>query len=143
MVKVRCADCGYLGVRRCNDRALVSPDTEQRRTGEAPAPPDLETQSLMIDIPILETKPLCAMGAILLDEEFDDELGRSPPDALRQVSERNVAVLVTQKERQCGQFVKWMPALSPKEHLDMNVLERQREWQAKESRRQRKWQRKL
>ena len=130
---VKCANCGYLSVRLRNNLSLVSPDEEQRRKGKPPASPAPETASQIMDIPVLEVKPICAIGAIRIDAEFDGELGKIPPTELKQ-SEENVAALVMGKDRECTQFVEWLPVLSPKEHLDKNVMKQHQTWQAKESR---------
>ena len=127
---VKCAECGYLGVRRCNDQALVSPGPDQRRTGEAPKDP-----SVKIDAPpILETMPLCAIGVCPLDEEFADGQLITPSSARGPMKGANVAQKVMRDDRpKCEsekKFTPWIPGLSPKEHIDMNLLEIQASKQA-------------
>ena len=46
------------------------------------------------------------------------------------------------KGRPCDEskrFTPWIPGLSPKDHIDMDALQKQREWQAAESKERRDW----
>lgn len=108
---IKCADCGFLGVRHLITQELVSPAEEQRQNG---TPPESDNGR-----PNLDTEPVCAVGATVL---WDDSEGDYGPAHL------------IQKERDCSRFSRWIPALSPKEHLDMDMLEQQRQWQQEQAR---------
>lgn len=126
---VKCRECGYLAVRNKITGQLVSPLREQRETG---FPPD-GTLGIGID-----GKPLCAVGA------FDLVDGLPPGGAAGRA-------VVMAEERECPQFTELIPVLTPKEHLDMNALQKQDEfhrkcreddqrWRAEQADKQRAWQ---
>jgi ferric-dicitrate binding protein FerR (iron transport regulator) len=99
---VKCADCGYLGVRHPETLELVGPSHQQRETGAL-------TGTLRGQM-FLDEQPICAVGAF----DLWRETAAQPDGALR----------VMQKPRDCLKSTEWIPGLSPKEHIDMNMLER-------------------
>ncbi len=97
---VKCKDCGYLGVREANGTQLVNPDKTQREVGRAING-------------ITEHCPVCAIAAFDLPAEHRDPPGMNPSEH---------AANIMAKDRECHQFTDNMPGLSPKEHIDMNLL---------------------
>lgn len=124
---VKCADCGYLGVRHIENQTLVSPGEEQRRTG---SPPTIEQGGTIggRTLPVLDTRPVCAVRAFPLDEEL-----------LASVSAKDVM----QKDRPCGRSTPWIPGLTPKEHIDMiatqAMLDANLKAQKEQAQRERDW----
>ncbi len=113
MVVVKCAGCGYLGVRHKTLQTLASPDWNQRGTGIPP-------------LPIVESMPVCAIGAIDLCKEHaaryaDRQNSRAPE------TPANSMAVVVQQERVCEHSTEWKPGLSPKEHIGMDILRQLRE----------------
>jgi len=114
---VKCAECGYLGVRHPHTYELVTPDERQRETG---IPTGIFTVGDKTTI--LGDMPICAVGACDLRKECEQtrkvasELGKVPCE-------------VTHKDRECSQFTDLIPGLTPKEHIEMNLLQEQRIWQ--------------
>lgn len=139
---VKCAECGYLAVRSRNDQALVSPGDEQRTTGRSPeiekpaAPGSAESTIswLQSTIPLLEVVPLCSLSIARLDEEFDAEY--KDRGSQWSLEGTNAALAIVKKDRQCDRFIPWIRALSPKEHLDMDLFARQQAWQDERNRRE-------
>jgi hypothetical protein len=113
---VKCADCGYLGAREVNSHQLVNPRAEQRQTG---APSRGNRNGL--SVALTRTDPICAIAAF----DLQAEMGNPGAGAF---AEAAVAEVIT-KDRKCNRFTDNMPALTPKEHIEMNMLEEQREWQ--------------
>lgn len=73
-----------------------------------------------------ESKPLCfAMAENLAKEAGNDNAASVLP--------------VLNKERECSSFLDWKQGFTPKEHTEMNMLERQREWQHSVDEADRKW----
>ncbi len=109
---------------------------KQRRTGNAPKGAD--------GLPIVRTTPICAIGAESLHEEFHQNKLEGPSSNrvsnLEEVTGGEEARLVIQKERGCEKSTKWMPLLSLKEHIDMNLLEQANLRQNERDRQQQEWQ---
>ena len=101
---VKCAHCGMLAVRKVSDRQVVSAPEDIRLSYKNP--PDRASGNRYSTY---EDTPICAAGALY----FDREQG-APPDAV---------VLEFYKERDCADFVKWIPGLEPKDHLARKVQE--------------------
>ena len=102
---VKCADCGFVAVRGVESQQLFGPLHEQRRSGHSPAN--------FNGVAINHVAPICVVGAFDLEQE------------LPQPGPAHAANLMA-KERECLKFTKWIPGLSPKEHIDMDLMERQR-----------------
>ena len=115
---VKCVDCGYLGVREIDNQRLVNPGAEQRKSGQPPGN--------FNGVAITLVEPICTVAAFDLEAEVS---GPGPAPAAK----------VMDKDRECEQFTEWVPALTPKEHLDMNLLERQRDWQRQCEKEDREW----
>jgi hypothetical protein len=115
---VKCADCGYLGVREIESNRFVNPSTTQRRGGQPP--PNFNGNA------ITRTEPNCVLGACDLECELSGP-GTAP------------AANVMSKERLCEHFTDVIPGLSPKEHIDMNVLKQQEEFHRKCLEDDRRW----
>lgn len=115
---VRCAGCGYLGVRCFTTQQLVSPSEDQRRTGKPTE--SYIRQSMHVHNDILsdglavDMTPMCALGVWDLGQELHDQVG-----GVRFLDWAPKAKDVMQKDRECSSFVKWKSGLTPKEHMDM------------------------
>jgi hypothetical protein len=125
MGKVKCADCRFLAVRKCETREIVDAEDLLRQKGELPIVPGRNYYPY-------EDNPICFVRAF----DLRDEIGVSPNVRLR--------LDVVQRERDCGKFTDWQQGFSPKEHLEMLIEEAtrrreerrdelQREWQGKET----------
>lgn len=119
--KVKCRDCGYLSVRDRGTGELMSPDNDYRQSG-----------AVAMTMPHIAPFPICMRRAC----DFPKELNMK--------SERHAiypkdAAVVLDKERDCEKFIPWQQGLSPKEHLEMDIIERreQREIDMIEKREQR------
>ena len=116
----------------------MSPGDEQRTTGKypevekpkTPGSPEAQIAWLRSMSPLLETIPLCCLSAARLDQEFDDQYKR-PRHSQWSDEGRKAALAVIQNDRPCKRFTIWIRGLSPKEHLDMDLLDRQQAWQDK------------
>lgn len=115
---VKCVECGFLAVRHLETQVLVGPGDNQRKTGAPPEGMELRAN--------LDITPVCAIGACELQEDVVGPIAAYAAKAM-------------QKERECSLFTPWIPVLSPKEHLDMTVLERQKEWQRKCQEEDQRW----
>lgn len=111
---VQCADCGYLSIREKDSQAFVGVDEGYRESGKAHQPKGH----------MREVMPLCFVGA------HDLEVKPTTCDVIRDK---------ICKERKCDCFTKWLPAFSPREHYDMNMIQEQRQYQEKRLDEDRKW----
>ena len=134
---VRCGDCGFLVVRSATDeRELVSPGAEQRQTGIAPEVdegPEVVSAASMAHLrkferPLFETKPWCSLGANPIDQEYEAEKPERSPQWSTEAIE--AAKVTMGKSRECTKFTPWIPALSPKEHMEMLATQQMFEAQA-------------
>ena len=108
---VKCADCGFPVVKKRDDTTLVSPGIEQRETGQAPTVLEATSSPLIMDLPILETKPRCSYGALPIDEEYEKgKPAGSPQWSLEGIK---TAKAVMQRERTCQKFTKWIQGAHP------------------------------
>ena len=53
---------------------------------------------------------------------------------------RTAAHSMAGSEHDCPKFITLIPGLQPKDHIEMDLVDQQREWQRKESEAQRAWQ---
>lgn len=108
---VTCAACGFFAVRHLESQLLVSPGAAQRKSGHPPGGPNAKCA--------VGTVPFCAVNS---EAAHEHGVEYTPPAEF---------VKIAKSTRECGAFTKWLPGLTPKEHLDMAVLEDQRTWQRK------------
>jgi hypothetical protein len=118
-VMAKCAECGYLAVRHLETQTLVGPGNHQRKTGQ---PPEGNGPRANLDI-----TPVCAVGVPSLRADVGES---GVPHAA-------AAALAMNNDRECSKFTPLIPVLTPKEHLDMAVLE----WQRKCEGEDRQWRR--
>lgn len=101
MVKHKCAECGYLAVRYLDTQQLLCPTQYHRENGEPPDEKNSRLSKVMF----------CSRMAFDLPKEAADG--------------KKSRVEVIRDSRECGRFTQWQPLLiTPKEHLDMDFLER-------------------
>ncbi len=131
---VKCAECGFLGVRHPLTQTLIGPSEHQRQTG-VPTTDSIPIVGRMDEYApgeaIPDTRPVCAIGAIQIGNEHcggNDNRVKC-----------HSAQAVMQKDRTCGEFTKWIPGLSPKEHIDMLTAQTDRLWQERQTERDRQW----
>jgi hypothetical protein len=128
---VRCADCGFVGVRDQETKTLLELDQDARAKGKLPG--HLLGSALLEGKVVMIGQPRCFMVAFdLLDE-------------CKNIGGENAALAVIQVERQCPSFTQWHPGYSPKEHREMlfrieekklDILQREKDREAEETRRQ-------
>lgn len=128
---VKCADCGYLGVRHVDRQILVSPSEKQRQTGQ---PETVDLGSGMAHC-ITEDLFVCAMGTRSLYAECEKARNESGRLSLAKVLETHG----------CEKSVERIPALTPKEHIDMlatrEMLDSQNARVESQAEREREWRR--
>lgn len=101
MSQVRCADCGFLALRKKEDRTICEAETEIRRTGQFPV-------SYGATSAVYESNPLCYAAAAQLSEEVQGK----------------TFLTVIQRERECPAFTVWRHGATPREHADRLHAER-------------------
>lgn len=111
---VKCKNCGYLAVRHLEAQELVGMPDFQRENGHPP-----ESNGTRVN---LDRTPICSMARCDLRAELDG----SPNVA-------SVVAKVVNASRDCDRFRQRIPLLTPKEHLDMDMFDRQQAWQQAES----------
>lgn len=126
MCKVRCAECGFLAVKR--KEQLVEADEDYRIRGSMPSgivPARGDEKSH-------ECPAVCFVRAVRLSEEPGSYL-----DVIR-------------RDRKCAQYTTWHLGFSPKEHIEMTLVQQQRQfelrqrklelrWRDRQAKRDRKW----
>ena len=103
---VKCANCGFLAVRKIETRELVDAEDETRDNGHLAVTPHGHR-------PIYDGRLICFVQAFPLIKETGPNPG---------APERKT---VAQKERRCERFVEWRQGFTPKEHQEMIDRERQ------------------
>ena len=99
---VKCADCGFLGVRLIKTRQIVDAEEYLRNEGQMPDKVNNE--------PIYAPWPICFVRKINIHREVK-ESGVAGPQGL---------AAVFQKDRKCDDgFTKWFQGFTPKEHQEM------------------------
>jgi hypothetical protein len=79
---------------------------------------------------VFRNLPICLARAANLQSEYENlavEQRRSVSGPAQMIH------AVLHDKRDCDDFTEWQQGLTPKEQLEMKMLEDQREWQAKES----------
>lgn len=109
--KVKCADCGLLALRKGEiDELPILPTSLGIRRNGVVAGGQLE----------FDHKPYCCINEHPINDQCDE---RNKESNNMQAAFRETI----QAERTCAEFTEWIPSLTPKEHIEMNILQRQRE----------------
>jgi hypothetical protein len=117
-LSVKCADCGFLTLRKLTTRELVEVEEEIRATGEILADPAFVHKPT----PMYEPHLLCFRKSFRLHEEqCQPVLGSS-------LEQRTLAVIHNQ--RFCDRFTSWEHGYSPREHWEMIQEAERLKWQA-------------
>lgn len=101
---VKCADCGCLALRNRNTLELVGAGEKYRREGMLPS---INSRY------VFEEAPVCAEGIADFSAFHNDVAGGHA---------------MARSERICLPFIRWRPGLTPKGHMDIRLLEEQREF---------------
>jgi hypothetical protein len=126
--KVRCADCGYLAVKNYHTRELIEAEAAIRQTGRQPGSICLPgTPDLVYDL-----TPIC----FALAYDLRTECGR--PGNPEQLAEAFLRVI--REPRLCTYITKWRQGFSPKEHMEMQILEQQKRHAEEQRQRDLAWQ---
>ena len=123
MDKVTCAACGLLTIRNSETWELCEVDDLYRKEGKLHG---------SIGGKRIAT-PICFAGQFQLQEDHQRW------KKAKGVSDDDCLVYTFTDERDCPSFQKWILGLAPKEHVDMLLLEKQREWQRKCEAEDRQW----
>lgn len=120
---VRCADCGFVALRKFPEQTLDEAPQEYRDTGNVPHQP--QGGYVTYDIAV------CFMRAANLKQELDAETGYQSGHELHR--------RVINKQRECSQFTDWVQGFSPREHQEMIRQEKLLEWQRDREKDDREW----
>jgi hypothetical protein len=116
---VRCADCGFLSLRRYADLTLCETPDATRETGKLPEMPGANRNQH-------EEIPVCFAMATSLKQETQKD---------------GATVLsVIRADRDCNHHVTWKQGYTPKEHQDMIDARELRNWQEELRIKDREWQ---
>lgn len=126
---VKCQDCGYLAWRNKHTRELAEAEAEYRKS------PDMSITELDRNYQRL---PLCFLAVHDIRGEIEVERGKSGTE---RVDDPATVLNVISKERTCSGYTEWKHGMSPKEHMQMHLLEEQRKREDKRDDAQREWQR--
>lgn len=96
---VKCVDCGFLGLRHRMTHELVEAPENYRREGYIPKDKHQ---------PAYDEAPVCAARAFDFSHLREDR--RQAHDQAR-------------SERDCIEYIPWMPGRSPKDHAEMRLLQ--------------------
>lgn len=117
---VKCRDCGFFGVRNRSTRKIEEAEASIRTEGRIPT--DTRTGTKLL----YESTPVCVAGAAdfrIEMEELSESHNSGPGTRL---------VKCCGKKRACGKFVRWVVGMSPKDHVQMELL-------AEEKRKNQEW----
>ena len=114
----KCRECGLLALVHIDSQKVEACTIGCRTSGSVTSEKGQK---------FYEATPICSIY------EFDlrKEIG--------QKSSHGEILEILTNERPCEAFIKWNPALSPKEHLDMQLIQEQREWQRLRDKDDRDW----
>ena len=110
---VKCADCGFLGVRIRQTRQIVDAEPLMRERGYNPALTIAGADTVYDDA------VLCFVRA----HNLAAEMGRADEENRRRV---------VQQERECQRFTPWIQGLTPKEHIELKIEEDRQLWQTEQ-----------
>jgi len=99
---VKCADCGLLGVREKSSGTIAEVTEDGRKNGREPA------------VMINENR----IGPFLCCAQLEQFPWTKPGDTKS----------LLDRERNCNRFVAWQTGFLPKEHVQMDLIERQELW---------------
>ena len=123
----QCSKCGFLAIRNNATLALHEAPEEFRETGQIPR----GRQTLPFD-----NEPICAVGERQLHADIPQH---APPDWEGCNSSTEIIKRAIQLTRTCNSSIEWRRMLTPKEHIEMKLLEDQRAWQRKIAEEERAW----
>lgn len=115
---VRCADCGYLAVRKLATREICEAELRLRKSWDMPAHGNYS---------LYDAFPLCFVLAPELEKGL---IAGGKENVLRMI----------QREHNCEAFTPWMNGHTPKEHQEMIRELEHRKWQEKQEEKMRDWQ---
>jgi hypothetical protein len=113
-----CAECGYLGIRSSTTKELVEVEETFRREGAEDRTGGVQAAYV--------GKPVCAIMAADLQAVVSSRRGSS------------IAQMLSE-QRNCEHGTRWLRGFTPKEHLQMNLIEEQREKHRKWEEEDRAW----
>ena len=115
---VRCADCGFLGLRRTAERDIVEAEPLFREEGK-------------IGPPIYDKLPLCFAREV--------DFRKTIPDH----GDPKSKLAALQSERECDAFTEWKQGFSPKEHAEMllheEIREAEQQWREQQAKQDQQW----
>jgi hypothetical protein len=126
MEPVHCTNCGYLSVRNVEDWSLGEAESDYRETG---AMSDRAAQ-------IYRNLPICFARAANLLQEYERTCNERPGGISGPAA---VIKFVLHKPRTCTEHIEWQQGFTPKEHLEMKMLEEQRASLNREADRNHRW----
>jgi len=137
--KVRCDDCGCIALRMKANRALVELEGPMRE-GEKPPTifADRGSAFALIDVEdVYEELPVCICGEASFRNDLEARQQVVKDQCRLWCSADLVQLLLV--ERECSSFIKWRQTMSPREHVEMNVLEMQRIREDERDRQSHRW----
>ncbi len=109
----QCMKCGFVAARDFLTRTMLEVDEGFRKHADRGHGPSGKV--------LYFERPICAAMAFNLSEEATD------------TSERQTLAVLS-RERECDSFTPWQQEFTPKEHLEMKMLQQQKEWQLEQER---------
>ncbi len=119
MIPIRCADCGFLGLRNQTTGALDEADKRFREEVFFRGAPQIH-----------DSVPICAKSVI----NFRDEANPGDKDGIRKA---------LNKDRSCSchdKFTQWHVGFTPKEHQEMEIATKLKAWEESQQEERRRWQ---
>jgi hypothetical protein len=117
-VEICCRNCGFLALRNAETMELPEADSHFRDTGGLRN--SIQQRSF-------EPRPVCFVRANNLPVEVGET---HPVDIVKKV---------IQESRDCDCFMEWQQGFTPKEHFEMNLLQKERERQDQRDKDDREW----
>ena len=115
---VKCSECGFLAARNTNTRGLDETEREFREKGIFPLVLDQLGRNQHAG---WETIPVCFTRSCDIRGLVRKFGGKD--------SEKYIAVhFIINDDRKCKQFTEWTQGLTPREHQEMTIKDRERKW---------------
>ncbi|MCG8648692.1 MAG: hypothetical protein MI861_02605 [Pirellulales bacterium] len=122
---VKCKECGLLGVRARETRAIAEAEEEYRQRRCIPSKEIRSPQGVYEEIPLCFARAFNFQAACSNDRS------------------ENATLELIDAERDCEHFIQWEQGFTPQEHIEMKMMQQQireeRQWRERQQMLDRQW----
>lgn len=134
MGTVQCRDCGYLSRRDQSNGKLAEVEESERKTGQTRVYGGHQGGRIEY-----AHECSCFVRSYDLEKEFAKECEPMVGDNDRLKQKWGAFLTVIDRCRDCEKFTLWQRGFSPKEHFEMDRIEKEKQWREDRLQDDRKW----